>query len=172
MGTLVVRAPNNAHESKLILHNVLHAPSIGYTLVSLRALDEEGYTSHISGGHLRITSPRGEQIADITRTCHLYRVEHSPESAHVAELMSSMELHHRLRHISVISAHKLVQSGAVKGIKLDPNASETDCEACIFTRATRLPIYKPRVSVPAQSFGDKVHTDVWGPAPISTPKGA
>ena len=172
MGTLVVRAPNNAHESELVLHNVLHAPSIGYTLVSLGALDEEGYTSHIAGGRLRITSPRGEQIADITRTRHLYRVEHSPEYAHVAELMSSMELHRRLGHISVTSARKLVQSGAVKGIKLDPDAPETDCEACIFARATRLPIHKPRISVPAQSFGDEVHTDVWGPAPVSTPKGA
>jgi hypothetical protein len=172
MGTLVVCAPNNAHESELVLHNVLHAPSIGYTLVSLGALDKEGYTSHISGGCLRITSPCGEQVADITRTRHLYRVEHSLESAHIAELMSSMELHHHLGHISVISAHKLVQSRAVKGIKLDPNASETDCEACIFAHATRLPIYKPRVSVPAQSFGDEIHSDVWGLAPVSTPKGA
>ena len=72
MGTLVVCAPNNAHESELVLHNVLHAPSIGYTLVSLGALDEEGYTSHIAGGRLRITSPHGEQITDIARTCHLY----------------------------------------------------------------------------------------------------
>jgi hypothetical protein len=172
MGTLVVHAPNNARKSELVLHNVLHMPSIGYTLVSLGALDEEGYTSHISGGCLRITSPCREQIADITRMCHLYRVEHSLESAHVAELMSSMELHRHLGHISVISTCKLAQSRAVKGIKLDPNASETDCKACIFTRATHLPIYKPHISVPAQSFRDEVHTDVWGPAPISTPKGA
>ena len=83
-----------------------------------------------------------------------------------------MELHCHLGHISVISTRKLVQSGAVKGIKLDPNAPKTDCEACIFARATCLPIYKPRVSVPAQSFGDEIHSDVWGPAPVSTPKGA
>jgi hypothetical protein len=74
--------------------------------------------------------------------------------------MSSIELHHHLRHISVISARKLIQSGAVKGIKLDPNASETDCEACIFAHATRLLIYKPRLSVPAQSFRDEIHSDV------------
>ena len=172
MGTLVICAPNNAHESELVLHNVLHAPSIGYTLVSLGALDEEGYTSHIAGRHLRITSLHKEQITDITRTHHLYQVKHSPEFAHVAELMSFMELHRRLRHISVISACKLVQSRAVKGIKLDPNAPETDCKACIFACATCLPIYKPRVSVPAQSFGDKIHSNIWGPVPVLTPKGA
>jgi hypothetical protein len=77
MGTLVIHAPNNANKSELVLHNVLHVPSIGYTLVSLRALDEKGYTSHISRGHLQITSLCGEQIVDIIHTCHLYRVEHS-----------------------------------------------------------------------------------------------
>ena len=172
MGTLVICAPNNANKSELILHNVLHTPSIGYTLVSLEALNEEGYTSHITSGCLRITSPHREQVADITHMHHLYQVKHSPEFAHIAKLMSSMELHRRLGHISVISACKLVQSGAVKGIKLDPNAPETDCEACIFARATCLPIYKLCISVLAQSFGDKIHSNIWGPAPVTTLKGA
>ena len=44
---LTVCVPNNTHESELILHNMLHASLIGYTLVSLRALDKKGYTSHI-----------------------------------------------------------------------------------------------------------------------------
>ena len=52
MGTLVVKAPIYGHESVLTLYDVLYAPSVGYTLVSLGALDEEGYTSHIGGGHL------------------------------------------------------------------------------------------------------------------------
>ena len=78
--------------------------------------------------------------SDITRTCHLYRVKHSPEYAHIAELMSSMELHRHLGHIGVTSTRKLVQSRAIKGIKLDPNAPETDCEACIFAHAMCLPI--------------------------------
>jgi hypothetical protein len=108
MGTLVVCMLNNANESELILHNVLHMPSISYTLVSLEALDEEEYMSHISGGCLWITSPCGEQIIDIMHMHHLYRVEHSLESAHVDELMSSMELHYHLGHISVISTCKLI----------------------------------------------------------------
>jgi hypothetical protein len=31
-----------------------------------------------------------------------------------------------------------------------------------------LPIPKVRISPPAQAFGDEIHTDVWGPATIST----
>jgi len=172
MGTLVVHMPNSGCESSLALLCALYAPQVSYTLVSLGALDEEGFMTLIGNGRLRITSPRGDSIAEIPRNArHLYKVIHIPESTHAAELVSAMELHHRLRHISVASAHKLVQSGAVKGIKLDPDAPEMDCKACIYARATHIPMSKPRISVLAQSFGDEVHTDVWGPASTSTVKG-
>ena len=172
MGTLVIKAPIYRRKSVLTLYDALYAPSVGYTLVSLGALDEEGYTSHIGGRHLRLTSASREQVVDITRNAHrLYKAEHSLESAHAVELLSVMELHRRLGHISVASAHRLVENGAIKGIKLNPNAPETDCEACIFAHATHLPMSKPRVSVPAMNFGDEIHTDVWGPAKVPTVKG-
>jgi len=171
-GTLVVRTPVNGRESVLSLYDALYAPSVGYTLVSLGALDEEGYTSHIGDGHLKLTSPSGELIANVARNAsRLYKYERSLESAHAVELLSVMELHCRLGHISIASTRKLVENGAVKGIKLDPDAPETDCEACIFARATRIPVPKPRISVPALNFGDEIHTDVWGPARTATAKG-
>ena len=46
-GTLVVRVPNKGTESELTLHGALHTPAISYTLVSIAALDEEGYHIHI-----------------------------------------------------------------------------------------------------------------------------
>ena len=172
MGTLVIKTPVNGCESVLSLYNVLYAPSVGYTLVSLGALDEEGYKSHIGDRQLRLISPSGELIANVARNArHLYKYEHSPESAHAAELLSIMELHSRLGHISVASTRKLVKNRSVKGIKLDPNTPEADCEACIFARTTRIPVPKPRISVPAQNFGDEIHTDVWGPARVAIVKG-
>jgi transposase InsO family protein len=102
---------------------------------------------------------------------HLYKVAHAPESAHAVELVSVMELHRRMGHIAVASARKLVESGAITGVELDPNSQEHDCDACIFARATCLPVPKVRISTPAQRFGDEIHTDVWGPASISTRQG-
>ena len=82
-----------------------------------------------------------------------------------------MELHHCLGHIAVTSAWKLVESGAIVGIELDPNSQEHECDACVYARATRLAIPKPQISHPAQHFGDVIHTDVWGPASTSTCQG-
>jgi hypothetical protein len=85
--------------------------------------------------------------------------------------VSIMELHRRMGHIAASSARKLVESGAVVGIELDPGTQEADCDACIYACATRLPISKVRISPPAQNFGDKIHTDVWGPSPVTSRQG-
>ena len=129
--------------------------------------------SVIRNRRLCITSPCAETVAEIPRNSHhLYKVIHIPESTYAVELVSAMELHRRLGHISVASACKLVQSGAIKGVKLDPDAPDTDCEVCIIACTTCLPMSKPRVSVPAQSFGDVIHTDIWGTESIQTTKKA
>ena len=131
--------PNGGTKSELTLRNTLHMPSITYTLVSLRALDEEGYHAHIGDSHLEIVSPEGERVGQIPRMMHrLYKVAHAPKSAHAIELVSVMELHRRMGHIAVASARKLVESGAITGVKLDPNSQEHDCDTCIFACATRL----------------------------------
>jgi hypothetical protein len=59
-GTLVIQIPNGDTESELTLHGALHALSISYTLVSIAALDKEGYHTHIRAGHLDLTSPQGD----------------------------------------------------------------------------------------------------------------
>jgi Pol polyprotein len=142
-GTLAIQVPNGDREIKLTLHGALHAPGISYTLVSLATLDKEGYHAHIGAGHLDLTSPQGEKVRHITQTngC-LYKVVHALDSANAVEPVSVMELHQHLGHIAATSAQKLVESGAIVGVKLDPSSSETDCNACIFACATRLPIPK------------------------------
>ena len=153
MGTLVIQAPNNGHEPKLMLHNMLHAPSVSYILVSLGALDKQGYTFCISHRYLQIISLHREQLAQVMcNACCLYKVKHLLESAHVAKSLLAMELHCHLGHISITSIHKLVESGAIHGIKLDPNLPEVDCEACIIACTTRLPISKPRTSTPPRTL--------------------
>ena len=64
---LVVQVPNRGtRESKLTLHDALHAPAVSCTLVSLAALDEEGYHAHIRAGRLDLTLPQGERIGHLS----------------------------------------------------------------------------------------------------------
>ena len=67
---------------------------------------------------------------------------HVLDSANMVEPISVMELHHQLGHIAVSSAWKLVESGVVIGVNLDPSSKGGDCNACIFACATCLPVPK------------------------------
>ena len=168
-GTLVVYVLNGEEETQLTLHATLHAPAISYTLVSLGALDEEGYHTHIGARHMELTSLQGERVSRIPcMQGRLYKMVHALDSANAVEPVLVMEWHRCLGHIAVENAHKLMESGAIIGIKLDPSSQEGDCDVCIFVCATRLPVPKVRISSPAQNFVDEVHTDVWGPATITT----
>jgi hypothetical protein len=126
----------------------------------------------LGGGCLDLHSLDSTRIGRIQKSLrHLYRVAHSHDSAHAVELLTVMELHCHLGHISAASARRLVETGAVTGIELDPNSSETNCETCLFARATRQPIKRACISSTAQHFGNEVHTDVWGPASVLTQGG-
>src|SRR5229473_5354146 len=160
-----------SHPLKPLIKTVTFLTKVG-TTIAIAALDEEGYYAHIGGSHLKLVSPQGERIGRIARTqgC-LYKIVHALDAANAVEPVSVMELHHCLGHIAVTSTCKLVESGAIVGVELDPTSQEKDCDACIFARATRLSIPKVRISAPAKNFGDEVHTDVWGLATIATCQG-
>jgi hypothetical protein len=170
--TLSIRAPNGAASLTLTLHEVLHAPAIGYTLVSISTLDKRGYHTSIGGRTLELFSPRGKRIVCIPQTTQgLYCTTHIEESANSVKTISIMELHHHMGHIAPTSAHALVKKGLVTGIRLDPDSQEADCKACLFAHATRKPIPKVHIHPHAQSFGDEVHSDMWGSLSIATKRG-
>ena len=171
-GTLVVQVPLGDDESRFTLHSALHMPAVSYTLVSIGALDMEGYHAHIGGSSLKLTSPQGECTGCIpcTQGC-LYKIVHALDSANAAEPVLVMELHCCLGHIAVSSVCKLVESGAVVKVKLDPGSQEGDCNACVYAHTTCLPVPKVRISPPAQNFRNKVHTNVWGPTSVTTCQG-
>ncbi|KAF8259163.1 hypothetical protein EI94DRAFT_1494832, partial [Lactarius quietus] len=130
-------------------------------LISLGALDTLSYHIAIGGGHHKITSQGGEHLARVMCTVRgLYCVLHKGEAGYAVEVISVMELHHRMGHIAPASARKLVTDGLLTGIALDCNEH---CKACIYACATGKPVPKLRVSEQSKQFGDEIHTNVWGP---------
>jgi hypothetical protein len=123
------------------LENVLHALLVGYTLVSLGALDSLWYCIEIGGGHLEIESGVVERLAHIARTVRgLYRVSREGHGGYAVELS---------QRDGVAPAH-----GA--------HRTHEHCEACIFACANWKPVTrltKLRVSEQAKQFGDEIHTD-------------
>jgi hypothetical protein len=89
-GQIHVSTPNGHGTSELMLDDVLHAPSITYTLVSLGMLNSQGYHIELEGRHMNIFSPEQELVAHILWTLHgLYQVSHK-EEVHVVKVVSMM----------------------------------------------------------------------------------
>jgi len=111
----------------------------------------------------------------VPKTMGLYRVAHDePETAHVAdEELILYQFHHRMEHISAGITQRLIENRFVTGICLEPTSSGEPffCESCIYVKATQKPIPKAREGEHAMKFGNKVYSDLWGPAPVETKGG-
>ena len=77
------------------------------------------------------------------------------------------ELHWKMGHISPAVIRRLMEQKVVLGLKLDIKSEASFCPTCTKAKPTRKPIPKERVEYVSQALGDKIHSDVWGPA---TPK--
>jgi hypothetical protein len=101
----------------------------------------------------------------------LYRVEHDEHAMALIEMLSIKEFHRRMGHIAPEAVKALVNRGMVEGVKLDSSPSSVSCDSCEFAKATWKAIQCERVEPRAKKFGNKTHSDVWGPAPVQTKGG-
>ena len=62
----------------------------------------------------------------------------------------------------------LIKNNIIKGINLGNNVTEFSCNLCEYTKAMRKNIKKERTAPLATTFGEEIHTDVWGPSPLNS----
>jgi hypothetical protein len=160
----------------MVLHNVLHCPSIAFTLVSMSVMDRAGYLFTLKDSWLLVIAPKGNKIADIPLENGLYRL---PVQGHVASIAAGGELtiqidelHHWLGHLGVDVCHNAVQRGMVNGVKLvDANAPATICKLCTRLKAAEKSFPKESPTPCVTEYGSCVHSDVWGHAPVKSIRG-
>ena len=172
-GDIEVVLPNGTDVNRLILRNVLHCPDTAFTLISMSAMDRAGYNFTLKSGHLIVRAPKGEKIADVPVENGLYKVpmrEPVAAAATGGELSVRIDdLHRRLGHVGVESCRDAVRRGMVEGVKLiDANAPATLCEPCARSKAAEKPFPKASATPRATEYGGRVHSDVWGPAPVQS----
>lgn len=171
-GDMVIEVPNGIDASKLQLTKVLYSPEVGYTLVLIGHLDQCGYTTTFSSGTCIIQDDNGEAIGWILRSEKGdYKVIHeNDELANVAtETLTWTELHCWMGHISPGVAKKLAENGLVAGIHVDMSLGEPIfCESCVYVKAMHKPVPKECEGDQAMEFGEEIHSDLWGPTPVTT----
>ena len=164
-GDIYIHVPNKEKpNSCILLKDVLYAPSMGVTLVSISKIAGAGSTVVFSGDFCRIFSKDRTLLGEIKVKGGLYRIYSSVSGVQgysaQTEILSVDELHRRLGHISHERAKLLVRKGLVEGIELRTGDEVTICESCKSAKAERKSITKVREGERHSAVGDEVHSDL------------
>lgn len=172
-GDMLIDIPNGDTTSNILLKDVLYAPSMGVTLVSISRIAATGSTVVFSGDNCRIFNNSKMLLRKIEMSQGLYRVYSAREESagyagRVKELLTIDELHRRLGHVMHEAAKKLVDDGLIKGVELDEESKPTVCVSCEWGKGHQKAIRKVREEEEPDDVGDEVHSDLWGPASVET----
>jgi len=150
-----------------VIHGVLYIPECSENLLSEGQLDERGIKTITKNGK-KLIKKEGRLVATATRRGMIYFLDTvedwAAECAFWMEVLHHTEpeelWHHQLGHISKGSAKMI--SNVVDGLEKGTEFKGV-CESCIYSKAHRdiskVPMRKTTKKL------ERVHTDIWGPAP-------
>ena len=174
-GNLYVHLPNGKKRSRILLKDVLYAPSMRVTLISISHLASAGYAALFCNQLCSIYTVQKNLVGSILLVNGLYCIRNQyptpfAGTAKAKQVLTMDELYARLSHIGAATICDMLAKGMVTRVKLHPSHTTMgQCKACKYGKATRKPIGKDREPKRCEKFGDEVHTDVWGPSPTQTP---
>src|ERR1700731_1458382 len=172
-GDMPLEVINGSRTTKLLLKNIIYSPKLAFTLISIGRLDDSSCTATFGQGHCTIRHSDGRELACVKKTNGLYQLnstmhKHEPLHAHAAtQRLSLMEAHRTLGHINVETVKQAIKTGKITGITLDEGSEPEFCEACAQAKPHRHP-FPDQAQNRAQKFGDRIHTDLWGPATVES----
>ena len=174
-GDMYVYLPNrDKSNSRILLKEVLYAPRMGITLVSISRIAGAGSTVVFTGNVCRIYSKDRNIIGEIKVKGGLYRVLTKGTKAYAytihvnEEILSLDELHRRLGHVSHERVKHLVKKGLVEGVALEKDEEVVACESCEWAKGHKKSVSKIRESERCTAVGDEIHSDLWGKAEVES----
>ena len=94
-----------------------------------------------------------------------------PESANSAHSrMSLTALHKCMGHIAPAATRAMVTKNLAEGLDVNLSNEVEFCEACVKAKITRQPV-PSESSTRATRYGERIHSDVWGPAQVQSLQG-
>ncbi|KAL5823817.1 hypothetical protein ACOSQ4_021717 [Xanthoceras sorbifolium] len=164
-GDIRLKLPNG---STWKLQGVRHIPGLKRNLISIGQLDGEGYCTTFSGCEWKITKgalvvARGKKCGTLYVTSNLENIVAVADSDGKSNLW-----HQRLGHMSEKGMKTLLSKGKLPDLKA---VNVGLCEDCIFGKQKKVSFAKIG-KIPKAEKLELVHTDVWGPSPVSSLSGS
>ncbi|KAL2237238.1 UNVERIFIED_CONTAM: Retrovirus-related Pol polyprotein from transposon TNT 1-94 [Sesamum indicum] len=146
------------------LHDVRHIPGLKRNLILVGQLDSDGF--HTKFGDAKWKISRGAMtLARGLKSGTLYMAGGSSSNIPFAATVSQANLwHNRLGHMSEKGMNVLKSKGRLPKLK---SMEVGHCEHCVFRKQKRVSFLTTE-RTPRKEKLELVHTDLWGPAPVSS----
>ena len=167
-GDILLQVPNGSGVSKFKLKNVAHAPSMAFTLISIGKLDDAGCAAEFTDSSCLVRDPTGKVMARIPKRNSLYRIPASSVDSDTAlvaikpQKLTLYQAHRVFGHVNYAAVRHAISTQKVTGIEIEDTSDAPFCDACAQAKPHRLP-FPERASNRAEEYGERIHTDVWGP---------
>ncbi|KAL2231966.1 UNVERIFIED_CONTAM: Retrovirus-related Pol polyprotein from transposon TNT 1-94 [Sesamum indicum] len=146
------------------LHDVRHIPGLKRNLISVGQLDSDGFHTTFGDAKWKI-SREAMTLARGLKSGTLYMAGGSSSNIPFAETVSQANLwHNRLGHMSEKGMNVLKSKGRLPELK---SVEVSHCEHCVFGKQKRVS-FLTTGRTPRKEKLELVHTDLWGPAPVSS----
>ena len=128
---LEIEVPHGKSSTTVILKDVLHAPKMGTTIVSVNRIMKAGYVVTFKDNTCQIQNQSDKIIGIIPVSQNgLYKVEQVYAAATPDKCVDLAMLHCCLAHIAPDAIQKMVKTGAIEGIKLVDDRLTLICDVC------------------------------------------
>jgi hypothetical protein len=146
-GSLLITLPNRQLSTKILLKDVLYAPKMGVTLISISRLTAAGYAALFRETLCKIFDEKRRKLGEIPVNKGLYCIKRPQKSfagvAKANDVLTMREIHARLGHISPDSIRQMIKDGVITGITLDPSDTTMEkCDSYEYAKVTHKPIGK------------------------------
>jgi len=121
-GDMQIRIPNGTTTTTVLLKDVLYAPDMGLTIISVSRVTAAGFAVLFRANFCRIFDLKHKRIGHVHVTSNgLYRVDHDEvvSSASTKTKLTLLELHQRMGHIAPDAVRKLVADKHIVGVELE-----------------------------------------------------
>jgi transposase InsO family protein len=168
---LVLNVSGKSQNCKL--QTVFYAPTMGYNMLSVRAMSNTGYVTVFTSNDCSVK--RGERIVaqgSVRNGLYYLNTATNHKSSDTPNLSTALAAdlnlwHRRLGHVHVEGIRNMVRKNVVEGMSVDLKTDLTRCEACVYGKSSRAPIPQSG-GARAKRALDLVHTDVCGPFPVAS----
>jgi hypothetical protein len=172
-GNVMIQLPNGQECSKVTLIEALYVPDLAFTLISTSRIVNAGMSVIMVKGWCEIWLPKPKKlIAKIPEIDGLYRITGTEHAMAVTPgkpktKMPLSHLHQCMGHMSFAATKSMIAKGMVKGLEITSSPDNEFCETCVKAKITRSP-FPNELKTRATKYGERIHTDVWGPAKVQS----